>query len=103
MATPAKLLGDLCHVHIAFRTQARTINAPRAFLEESGSRHLADGERIIHETVGIFFRSVRLLLHLERLSHSCDMTAFIAFCGSQQLAQKFNLWPFVAAENRFRG
>ena len=31
------------------------------------------------------------------------MTAFIAFCGSQHLAQKFNLWPFVAAENRFRG
>src|SRR5207249_1778793 len=78
-------------------------DAGRAFFKKRRRFDFSDRQRIVNESVGVFFRSARLFLHLQRLFHPGDMARLVTLRRGQDQAQQFNLGPLITAEDRFRG
>src|SRR5213076_739386 len=86
MSTAAELLRNLGDVYITFRAQAGAINAGRTLFEKRCCFDFSDRQRIVNESVGVFFRSARLFLHLQRLFHPGDMTRLVTLRGREDQA-----------------
>ncbi len=73
---PPNCLRDLRHVHVAFRSQTGAVNTGLTFLQHRDGLNFTDGQRIVHKSVGVFIRSLRLLLHFDRLPHDRPRVRF---------------------------
>ena len=49
--------------------------------EKDGRFNFSDRQRVIHKTVSVFFRRVRLFLHRQRLPHPGDVSGVVALRG----------------------
>src|SRR5437899_5664647 len=67
MPATAEQLGHARDVDVAFRAQARAIDAWRALLEQGDRFDFTNGQWIVNKTVSVFIGSTSTFLHLRSL------------------------------------